>query len=103
MEKAEGILMAEGNFGWSDVGAWSSLAEIWPKDKEGNAIKGEGLFLESKNCLVYNPGKLTALIGAKDLIVVETEDALLISHKGQDQKVKDILKKIKQKNKIEYL
>jgi mannose-1-phosphate guanylyltransferase len=103
MEKAEGILMAEGNFGWSDVGAWSSLAEIWPKDKDGNAIKGEGLSLESKNCLVYNPGKLTTLIGVKDLIVVESEDALLISHKGQDQKVKDILKKIKQKGRAEYL
>jgi mannose-1-phosphate guanylyltransferase len=103
LEKAEGILMAEGNFGWSDVGAWSSLAEIWPKDKEGNAIKGEGLILESKKCLVYNPKKLTALVGVKDLIVVETEDALLVSHKGQDQKVKDILKRIKQKNKTEYL
>jgi len=103
MEKAEGILMAEGNFGWSDVGAWSSLIEIWPKDKDGNAIKGESLFLESENCLVYNPKKLTALIGVKDLIVVETEDALLISHKSQDQKVKNILEKIKQKGKIECL
>jgi mannose-1-phosphate guanylyltransferase len=103
MEKAEEILMAEGNFGWSDVGAWSSLVEIWPKDKQGNTIKGEGFFLESNNCLVYNPKKLTALVGVKDLVVVETEDALLISHKGQDQKVKDILEKIKQKRKTEYL
>jgi len=46
---------------------------------------------------------LTALVGVKDLIVIETEDALLISHKGQDQKVKDILKKIQQKGKIKYL
>jgi mannose-1-phosphate guanylyltransferase len=103
MEKAEGILMAEGNFGWSDVGAWSSLAEIWPKDKEGNAQRGESILLDSQNCLIYNPKKLTALVGVKDLIVVETEDALLISHKGQDQKVKDILKKIKQKGKTECL
>jgi mannose-1-phosphate guanylyltransferase len=103
MEKAEGVLMAEGNFGWFDVGAWSSLVEIWPKDKQGNTIKGEGFFLESKNCLVHNPKKLTALIGVKDLIVVETEDALLISHKGQDQKVKDILEKIKKRGKVECL
>ena len=103
MEKAEGILMAEGNFGWSDVGAWSSLAEIWPKDKKGNARRGESILLDSQNCLIYNPKKLTALVGVKDLIVVETEDALLISHKGQDQKVKDILKKIKKRGKVEYL
>jgi len=103
MEKAEGVLMAEGNFGWSDVGAWSSLAEIWPQDKEGNALGGEGIVLDSENCLVYNPNKLTVLIGVKDLIVVDTEDALLISHKSQDQKVKDILEKIKQKGKFEYL
>jgi mannose-1-phosphate guanylyltransferase len=103
MEKAEGILMAEGNFGWSDVGAWSSLAEIWPKDKEGNAQRGESILLDSQNCLIYNPEKLTALVGVKDLIVVETEDALLISHKGQDQKVKDILERIKKKGKVEYL
>jgi mannose-1-phosphate guanylyltransferase len=95
--------MAEGNFGWSDVGAWSSLAEIWPKDKKGNAQRGESILLDSQNCLIYNPKKLTALVGVKDLIVVETEDALLISHKGQDQKVKDILERIKQKGKVEYL
>jgi mannose-1-phosphate guanylyltransferase len=103
MEKAQGILMAEGNFGWSDVGAWSSLAEIWPKDKEGNAQRGESILLDSQNCLIYNPKKLTALVGVKDLIVVETEDALLISHKGRDQKVKDILEKIKKGGKFEYL
>ncbi len=103
MEKAEGVLMAEGNFGWSDVGAWSSLSDIWPQDRERNALKGEGIVLDSQNCLVYNPKKLTALIGVKDIIVVDTEDALLITHKSQDQKVKKVLEIIKQKGKKEYL
>jgi len=103
MEKAEGVLMAKGDFGWSDVGAWSSLAEIWPRDKTGNALKGENIILDSQNCLVYNPGKLTALIGVKDIIVVETDDALLVVHKSQDQKVKDIVEEIKKKKKTNYL
>lgn len=103
MEKAEGVLMSKGNFGWSDVGAWSSLADSWPQDKEGNARRGESIILDSQNCLLYNPHKLTALIGVKDLIVVDTDDALLISHKDQDQRVKDIVEKIKQKGKVEYL
>ncbi len=103
LEKAEGVLMCKGNFGWSDVGAWSSLADIWPQDKEGNTLRGESIILDSKDCLLYNPHKLTALIGVKDIIVVDTEDALLITHKSMAQKVKDIVEKIKQKRKTEYL
>ncbi len=103
MEKAEGVLMAKGDFGWSDVGAWSSLAEIWPQDKTGNALKGENIILDSQDCLVYNPGKLTALIGVKDIIVIDTDDALLVVHKDQDQKVKDIVEEIKKKKKTDYL
>jgi len=103
MEKAKGVLMGEGNFGWSDVGAWSSLADIWPQDNKGNALRGEGILLDSQNCLLYNPSKLTALIGVKDLIVVDIEDALLICHKDQDQKVKEVVDKLKKKGKNEYL
>ncbi len=103
MEKAEGTLMGRGDFGWSDVGAWSSLLDIWPQDSQGNAIKGETAALDARHCLVYNPHKLTALIGVQDLIVVDTDDVLLIAHKDQDQKVKDVIELLKQKGKKEYL
>ncbi len=103
MERAEGVLMSRGDFGWSDVGAWSSLADIWAQDQSGNAIKGESLVLESQDCLINNPGKLTALVGVKDLIVVDTEDALLIAHKSQDQKVKDVVETLKRKKKAKYV
>jgi mannose-1-phosphate guanylyltransferase len=103
MEKADGVLMNRGDFGWSDVGAWSSLAEIWPQDKTGNAFKGENIILDSRDCLVYNPGKLTALIGVQDVIVVDTDDALLVVHKSQDQKVKDIVKRLKKKKRTDHL
>lgn len=103
MENAKGVLMCEGNFGWSDVGAWSSLTEIWLKDKNGNALRGENIVLDSKNCFLFSPQKLTALIGLKDIIVVDTDDALLICHKDQDQKVKDIVERIMKKGKDKYL
>ncbi|MGB6867142.1 MAG: hypothetical protein WBE11_15760, partial [Candidatus Aminicenantaceae bacterium] len=103
MEKAKGVLMCEGNFGWSDVGAWSSLLDIWPKDREGNALRAESMLLDSENCLVYSRDKLTALIGVKDLIVVDTPDALLICRKDQDQKVKDLVGRLKKDNKDKYL
>ncbi len=103
MEKAEGVLMNEGSFGWSDIGAWSSLAEVWPSDDAGNAIWGNGTVIDSRNCLVYNPRKLTALVGLKDVIVVDTEDALLVCHKGHDQKVKDVLESLRKKGQKKFL
>jgi mannose-1-phosphate guanylyltransferase len=103
MEKAAGILMIEGKFGWSDIGAWSSLSEVWLRDKDGNAVRGDGLLLDSRNCLVYSPRKLTALVGLKDVIVVDTADALLVCHKNRDQKVKEILAGLKKKGLKKYL
>ncbi|MGB8951952.1 MAG: sugar phosphate nucleotidyltransferase [Candidatus Aminicenantales bacterium] len=103
MEKARGVLVGEGSFGWSDVGSWSSLVEIWEKDTCGNAFKGEGVILDSQNCIYYNPGKLTALVGVKDIVVINTRDALLICHKGQDQKVKDVIEILKKKGNKKYL
>ncbi|MBN2265863.1 MAG: mannose-1-phosphate guanylyltransferase, partial [Candidatus Aminicenantes bacterium] len=61
MEKEDGVLVADGDFGWSDVGAWSALATIWPKDAAGNACRGDTVVIDAKDCLVWNPGRLTAL------------------------------------------
>lgn len=95
MEKARGVLVTKGDFGWSDVGAWSSLFDVWPRDGIGNAVRGETVALDSGNCLVHNPGKLTALIGVRDLVVVDAGDVLLICHRDLDQKVKDIVEVLK--------
>jgi len=103
MEKAEGVLMNEGRFGWSDVGAWSALAEVWPKDKAGNALRGEGILFDSQHCLIYSPRKLTALLGLKDVIIVDTPDALLVCHKDSDQRVKDVIELLKKKGQKKYL
>lgn len=103
MEKAEGVLMAEGDFGWSDVGSWVSLADIWPKDGSGNALRGEGLFIDSRDCLVYSPHRLTAVVGLRDVIIVDTKDALLVCAKKSDQRVKDVIELLKKKGKKKYL
>lgn len=97
MERAEGVLVADGDFGWSDVGAWSTLFEIWPRDARGNASRGLTLALDAKGCLVWNPGRLTALVGVRDLIVVEAGDALLVCDAALDQKVKDVVEALKRK------
>jgi mannose-1-phosphate guanylyltransferase len=103
MEKAEGVLVAEGNFGWSDVGAWSSLLEIWSRDRHGNASRGEILPLEARNCLVHNPGKLTALVGVRDLLIVDTSDALLVCSVDRDQRVKEVVEILRKTNRKKYL
>lgn len=102
MEKARGVVVCPADFSWSDVGAWSALMEVWPKDAQGNVARGDVLALEAEKCLVYNPDKLTALVGVHDLIVVNTEDALLVCRRDQDQKVKDILDKLKKNGRSEW-
>ncbi len=102
MERAQPIWMCRGDFGWSDVGAWSSLADIWEKDTLGNALRGECLVLDSEDCLLFNPDRITALVGVKDLLVVNTDDALLICRKDLDQKVKEIVEILKKKGKEDY-
>ncbi|MCD6194107.1 MAG: hypothetical protein B5M54_07230 [Candidatus Aminicenantes bacterium 4484_214] len=103
MEKASRVLMTRGDFGWSDVGSWSSLLEVWPADEQGNAVRGKGLLLESSGCLLFSPHKFVALIGVKDLVVIDTPDALLICHKEQDQKVREVVKHLHQTGKKELL
>ena len=101
MEKAEGVVVADGDFGWSDVGAWSTLLEIWPRDGNDNACRGETLALDSKGCLVWNPGRLTALVGVRDLVVVEAGGALLICDAALDQKVKDVVDALKKRKNLQ--
>jgi mannose-1-phosphate guanylyltransferase len=103
MEKARGVLMAEGDFGWSDVGSWASLADIWPKDGSQNALRGEALFLDSRNCLVYSPHRLAAVVGLRDVMIVDTKDALLVCGKKADQRVKEVIEALKKKDKKKYL
>lgn len=103
MEKASGVLVCPGRFGWSDVGAWSSLLDVWKKDGQGNVSRGEVLSLESEGSLVYNPGNLTALIGVRDLIVVNAGDALLICRRDRDQNVKDVIGILGKAGKTKYL
>lgn len=103
MERAKGILMNQGTFGWSDVGSWVALADIWPKDESGHAVRGDAIFVDSRDCLVYSPKKLTAVVGLKDVIVVDTPDALLVCHKDADQKVRDIIEILRRRHPKKYL
>ena len=101
MEKAANVFVLPADFGWSDVGSWDALWDIFVKDKQGNAFAGGGNLImeDAKNSLVYSPRKLVALVGVKNLIVVETDDALLICEKGKSQDIKKVVDTL-EKNKL---
>jgi len=103
MERARGVLMNEGDFGWSDLGSWVALADIWPRDEAGNSVRGESLLMDAHRCLVYSPSRLAAVVGLDDIIVVDTKDALLICRRDRDQAVKDIIESLRKRGEKKYL
>ncbi|MDI3534982.1 MAG: mannose-phosphate guanylyltransferase [Thermosediminibacterales bacterium] len=100
MEKADSIFVIPGDFGWDDVGSWTSLERIYEKDKNGNIMKGNIVSLDTEKCIIEANGKLIATLGVKNLIVVDTEDATLICSKDKAQEIKRLLQEVK-RNKLE--
>lgn len=100
MEVAEKVLMIKGDLPWDDVGSWFSLARIYPSDKNQNVIRGKGehLALDTKESIIYNdcPHKIVATIGVSNLVIVNTEDAVLVIDKSRHQEVKNLVGKIKE-------
>jgi mannose-1-phosphate guanylyltransferase len=95
MEKADRVLMVEAGFDWDDVGSWRAVAKYFKSDEEGNAANCEITALESSNNIVFNPdGARIALLGVHNLIVVRTPDAILICHRHQAEKIKNLLRQV---------
>ena len=94
-EKTQKAAVVPAALGWSDVGSWSALADIAPRDETGNFALGDVVLEGSANCYARSDGMLTALLGVKDLVVVTTQDAVLVAHKSEAQNVKKIVDKLK--------
>ncbi|MEN3112783.1 mannose-1-phosphate guanylyltransferase/mannose-6-phosphate isomerase [Uliginosibacterium paludis] len=85
--------------GWSDVGAWDALWQVSDKDAGGNVTRGEVMLEDTESCLVFSHSRLVATVGVKDLVVVETPDAIMVADKGRAQDVKKIVNRIKAEGK----
>ena len=103
MEKAEHILTIPGDFGWDDVGSWLALERINQTDENYNLLDGNIISLDSHNCTVSGNGRLIAMLGIEDLVIVDTNDALLICHKNQTQEIKKILAQLKEQQQSDLL
>jgi mannose-1-phosphate guanylyltransferase len=96
MEKAENVWVVEAKFGWDDVGAWDALSRTMEVEQGANLEIGDVLAIDCKDSIFYNESKLKlAAIGIEGIVVVATDDAILIVPKDQAQRVKEIVENLK--------
>lgn len=91
MERTDKAIVVAGGFRWSDVGGWTAVWEMSPKDESGNAIKGRGYVLDGANNLIAADGSLVAVIGLDDVAVIATRDAVLVTAKSRASQVKEMV------------
>lgn len=96
MEKTDKAVVIPLDAAWNDVGSWSALWDVREKDEQGNAIKGDVLTFDTNNSFIHSENKLIATIGVSDLVIVETDDAVMIAPKDRVQEVKQIVDQLKQ-------
>ncbi|WP_037026888.1 mannose-1-phosphate guanylyltransferase/mannose-6-phosphate isomerase [Psychromonas aquimarina] len=102
MEKTTKAVVVPMDAGWSDVGSWSALWEVSEKDNNQNVYHGDAILKGTTGCLIHAPNKLVAAVGLKDIIVVETKDAVLVADKSKVQEVKKIVEHLKLENRTEF-
>lgn len=103
MEKAENIYIIPGIFGWDDVGSWLAVGRINPPNELGNVINGNIITVNTRDSIIQGTDKLIAAVGVSNLIVVDTEDALLICAKESANDIKKVIENLKICNRTEYI
>lgn len=103
MEKAENIYILSGPFGWDDVGSWLAVGRIKKSNEFGNVVDGSVVTVETKNTIIQGDRKLIAAVGLENMIVVDTEDALLICAQNHVGEIKKVLENLKICNRTEYI
>ncbi|HEC06730.1 MAG TPA: mannose-1-phosphate guanylyltransferase/mannose-6-phosphate isomerase [Thiolapillus brandeum] len=101
MEHTDNGVVIPLNVGWNDVGSWSALWEIGDKDEDGNVITGDVLAQDSRNCYLRSDSRLLATVGLEDIMVVDTHDVVLVAHRDQVQKVKELVNQLSEEQRKE--
>ena len=89
--------------GWNDLGSWSAIWDVGPRDADENRLEGDVLAIATRNCLVQSNHRLVATVGLENLIVIETKDAVLVASKHDSQQVKNVVKHLQAQEREEYL
>ncbi len=100
-EKSDRVVTIPLDAAWSDIGSWDAIYDVLPKDSAGNVLQGDCLPIDCRDSLILGRSRLIAGIGLEDLLVVETDDVILVAQKGQSQKVKDLVAELKARGRRE--
>ncbi|WP_431476273.1 mannose-1-phosphate guanylyltransferase/mannose-6-phosphate isomerase [Massilia eburnea] len=103
MEQTTRAVVVPASIGWDDVGSWTALADVQQSDANRNVTRGDVYLDDVSNTLVRAEGRIVAAIGVQDLVIVETADAVLVAHKDQVQRVKQVVDHLKTKGRTEHL
>ncbi len=101
IEKSRQVVLLPLSAKWSDIGSWDAIYDLLDKDVDGNAIKGDCIPIACANTLMLGQSRLIAGIGLEDLLVIETDDVIVVAKKGESQKVKDLVNQLKADGRIE--
>jgi len=101
MEKTNLAVMVPLDAGWNDVGSWASLWSVCEKDGQGNAVRGDVVLEDTRNCYIQAEDKLIATVGLQDTVVVQTDDTILVAAKDKVQEVKKIVSKLNELGRTE--
>ncbi len=94
MEKASNCAVVGADFGWSDIGSWKAISELYESDEAGNRIQGKAVVVESRNCFIQGGERLVAAVGVDDLVIVDTGDAVLVANRDRAQDVKEVVNQL---------
>ena len=103
MEHAENIYTIPGNFGWDDVGSWLALERVNRTNDNGNMVQGDVITVDTENSIIVGNKKLIAAVGLEDMVIIDTDDAILICAKGATQDVKKVIENLKICNRNELI
>lgn len=103
LEKTDNLLLVPARFEWSDIGSWAELGDRVHADARGNSVEGEAVLVDTTGSLVFGDRRLVAAIGLEDMIIVDTEDALLVVPRSRAQDVRKVVEALKRARKTRYL
>ena len=103
MERTSQAAAIPADFGWSDVGSWSALWDLAEKDASGNASRGDVQLQDTRDSLIFGDRRLIATLGVDNLVIVDTDDALLVADRSRSQDVREVVEDLKRANRSEHL
>ena len=99
MERAPRVAVVPASFDWSDIGSWKAMSDLEAEaDSAGNRVRGQAIVIESENCYIQSDARMVAVVGVKDLVIVDTGDAVLVADRERAQQVKLVVERLRAEN-----